>query len=272
MSAARAIAPPGGTTPRYVDTHCHLDDAAFSADLGEVLDQSRSVGVCSWINVGYTPERWTSTTRLGTEVPGIAVMLGLHPAEVDRWTDDLEENLIALLGSSGARAVGETGIDLFRGETNLDQQRVAFTRQLAIAVELRLPAVIHMRAAEKEVLTILRSVKALPRLLFHSFDGGPELTAFVNETGAYVGVGGLATRPGAEGLRSQLARISPDRIVLETDAPYLVPAKAPGRRNAPDNLPFIAAALADLLGMDVNTIAALTTANAEGFFGELESA
>lgn len=272
MSAARAITLPGGTSARYVDTHCHLDDAAFSSDLGGVLDHSRSVGVCSWINVGYTPERWTSSIGLGTEVRGISVMLGLHPAEVDRWTDDLEDDLIALLESSGARAVGETGIDLFRGETNLDRQQGAFTRQLAIAVELGLPAVIHMRAAEKEVLTILSSATVLPRLLFHSFDGGPELTAFVNETGAYVGVGGLATRPTAHRLRSQLARISLDRIVLETDAPYLVPAKAPGRRNAPGNLPLIAAALADLLGTDVNTIAALTTANAGRLFGELESA
>lgn len=258
--------------PRYIDTHCHLDDAAFSADLGAVLERSRLAGVRSWINVGYAPERWRSTVDLASNVPGMAVMLGLHPAEAERWTQKLEDDLVALLKSSGARAVGETGIDLFRGETNPARQRDAFARQLDIAVELQLPAVIHMRAAEAEVLDILGSMKALPRLLFHSFDGSPDLAGFVDATGACVGVGGLATRPASHRLREQLSRISPDQIVLETDAPYLVPAEVRGRRNEPGNIPIIASALASLLGTNVDHIAAVTTANAERLFGEMESA
>jgi len=257
---------------RFVDTHSHLDDAAFAIDLDQVLERSMAAGVRSWLNVGYCPERWKSTIVLGNRYPGVAVMLGLHPSEADRWTADLEEDLVALLKQSGARAVGEIGIDLFRGETNLDQQRAVFERQLAIAVDLQVPAVIHMRGAEPEILKSLRAMTVLPRLLLHSFDGGPDLVAFINETGSFVGVGGLFTRPASHRLRDQLSRIARDRIVLETDSPYLVPAGVSGRRNEPRNLAIIGSAVAKELGLTVEHLAELTTNNAERLFGALEPA
>ena len=254
---------------RLIDTHCHLDDPAFSPDLDQVLQRSAGVGVRSWLNVGYSPERWASTVDLGNRYPGVAVVLGVHPSEAASWNPEVESTLVDLLRQTGARAVGETGIDLFRGETNLAQQRTVFERQLAIASDLQVPAVIHMRAAEAEVLDVLRSLSNLPRLLFHSFDGGPNLVSFIEEIDAYVGVGGLFTRPSSRHLRDQLSRIAPDRIVLETDSPYLTPATASGKRNDPGNLPAIASALAVELQMTVEHVAAITTDNAERLFGEL---
>jgi len=257
---------------RFIDTHCHLDDVAFADDLDDVLGQSKGAGVTSWINVGYSPERWTSTIELGSRHRGVAVMLGLHPNEADLWTVDLHRELVALLKQSGAVAVGETGIDLFRGEANLDQQRVVLGTQLAIAAELELPAVIHMRAAESQVLDALTSLSVLPRLLFHSFDGGPDLLKFILETGSLVGIGGLATREKSDQLRDQLLRIPLKQMVLETDSPYLMPSKVRGQRNSPRNIPIIASFLADLIGTDVQHIARVTCENAEQFFGELKTA
>ena len=259
-------------TFRLIDTHCHLDDPAFAPDLEQVLRRSAAVGVRSWLNVGYSPERWASTIDLGSRYPGVAVVLGVHPSEAASWSTKVEATLADLLRQSGARAVGETGIDLFRGETNLDQQRAVFEQQLAIADHLQVPAVIHMRAAEPEVLDTLRAMSILPRLLFHSFDGGPDLVSFIEDIGAYVGVGGLFTRPASRRLRDHVTRIATDRIVLETDSPYLRPATLSGSRNDPGNLPAIALALAAELDMTVEHVAAMTTANAERLFGGLAPA
>lgn len=258
--------------PRFIDTHCHLDDDAFADDLNDVLSKSVAVGVNSWINVGYSPERWRSTITLASRQPGVAVMLGLHPNESARWTPAVHRELAALLKQADARAVGETGIDLFRGEKNVDQQRTVFEAQLALAVELEMPAVIHMRAAETQVLDTLRNAGVLPRLLFHSFDGGRDLLNFVIDTGSFVGIGGLATRPKSVQLRDQLLRVPLSQMVLETDSPYLLPATVPGGRNGPQNIPIIASFLADLVGRDVANIAEVTTRNAEKLFGELGAA
>lgn len=257
---------------RLIDTHCHLDDPAFTGDLDDVLRSSSNVGVATWINVGYSPERWKTTIELASHRRGVAAALGLHPSESRRWTAELHREMVGLIQSSRARAIGETGIDLFRGEDNLDQQRIAFEAQLAIAVELELPVVVHMRAAEQHVLETLTHASVLPRLLFHSFDGGPNLVKFILETGSFVGVGGLATRPKSTELRDQLSRIPMSQMVLETDSPYLTPSNLQGRRNAPRNLRHVASFLADLLGADLARIAEVTTANAEALFGELESA
>lgn len=257
---------------RFIDTHCHLDDDAFTDDLEDVLDQSKAAGVGSWINVGYSPERWTSTIGLRSRHKGVAIMLGLHPNEANRWTSELPSDLVALLTQSSARAVGEIGIDLFRGEANLDQQKRVFESQLAIASELGLPAVIHMRAAENHVLEMLMHTSVVPRLLFHSFDGGPALLEFVLNTGSLVGIGGLATRTKSVQLRDQLLHIPLSQMVLETDSPYLLPSKLRGHRNSPQTIPVIASFLADLLELDVQHIANVTTGNAERFFGELELA
>lgn len=252
---------------RFVDTHCHLDDEAFALDLDDVLDESRAAGVGSWVNVGFSPERWKTTISIASRYPGMFAVLGLHPHGADLWTPELHHELAGLLAGSGARAVGEIGIDLFRGETNIEQQRKAFEAQLALACDLRLPAVIHMRAAEGEVLDLLASVNPAPRLLFHSFEGGPRLVDFILESGSLVGVGGLATRPRSTRLRDQLLRVPLSQMVLETDAPYLIPAGVPGSRNTPRNVPHIASILATLLGADFHHVATQTTANAERLFG-----
>lgn len=252
-----------------IDTHCHLDDPVFADDLDEVLAESLAAGVNAWIQVGFEPARWQSSIALATRIPGMGLMLGVHPSSTDQWTADIAGELRGLVVRHGAVAIGEIGIDLFWPENPpLDVQIAAFAAQLDLARELGLPAVIHMRSAEPEILDVLRQRDPQP-LLFHSFDARAELTDLVLAWDAYVGVGGLATKAKSEELRAQLARVPLDRIVLETDSPYLIPARMRGRRNTPASVRPIAAFLGTLRAMPETTIAVATTQNALRLFATL---
>lgn len=252
-----------------IDTHCHLDDNVFADDLDAVLAESRAEGVKAWIQVGFEPERWESSIALANRVPGMALMLGVHPSSAGQWSPAVANDLHALIVQHHAVAVGEIGIDLFWPENPpLHVQVDAFAVQLDLARELDLPAVIHMRNAEQEIIEVLRQREPQP-LLFHSFDAGPDLTDLVLAWDAYVGVGGLATKAKSEAVREQLARIPLDRIVLETDSPYLIPARMRGRRNTPASIRRIAAFLGTLRATSETTIAAITTQNALNCFTTL---
>ncbi len=254
---------------RLVDTHCHLDDESFNGELDDVLDRAAAVGVTRWINVGFNPGRWPASIELATHYPGMSHMLGLHPGNADLWSPSVRDDLRTAIDSSRPVAVGEIGLDFYRGETNKSIQIEAFTEQLEIAREFGLPVAIHMRDSEQLMLEVLRSASALPTILFHSFDGTEELTRWIIASGSYIGVGGLATRKKSADLRSHIARIPLDRIVLETDSPYLVPNGFKHRRNTPESIPVIAKSLADLFQRDVADIAQITTANAERLFERL---
>lgn len=250
-----------------IDTHCHLDDDIFAGDLESVFVESRSRGTTRWINVGFEPDRWRSTVALANDVEGMSHTLGLHPGHAEEWSPQLRTHLESLLATTRPVAIGEIGLDFLRGETNAFAQRKAFNDQLDLAVELNLPAVIHMRAAEQEVLGLLRNRRSLPHLVFHSFEGTMRLRDFVAEHGSTVGFGGLATRAPATDLRKVIGTIPLDQIVLETDSPYLVPKGARGGRNVPGNVVVIGEFLAGFLGKSLAEVAETTTRNAERTFG-----
>lgn len=254
---------------RLIDTHCHLDDPVFSDDLDQVLQDSRHAGVCGWIVVGFSPHRWKNAIRMSGTVEGMECMLGVHPGNASEWSPDTARQLEHVLATSGARAVGEIGLDFYRDNAPLDTQRRALVDQLAIARNLGLPVVFHMRNAEQEMLDVLEQEQDLPRMLFHSFDGADRLREFIVHHGAIVGVGGLATRQRSNPLREQLRALPLSSMVLETDSPYLVPARQKVRRNTPAQIWTIAEFLADLLDCSPNDVARETTSTAESFFGRL---
>jgi TatD DNase family protein len=258
--------------PAFVDTHCHLDDEAFAADLIKVLERSNGLGVGRCINVGFNPDRWESTIDLAARFGGISCMLGMHPGDADRWTADTHQLLSAHIARSHAVAIGEIGLDFYRGETNIDQQVAVFNAQLDLALAHDLPAVIHMRDAEEMVLGVLGGRRETPALVFHSFDGTTDLTDWILANNAAVGVGGLATRTKATQVQRQLKRIPLNRMLLETDSPYLVPNGFKHRRNTPESIPRVASFLAGLLGTDEAHIAIETTRNAERIFERLPPA
>lgn len=253
---------------RLIDTHCHLDDAVFAGDLDSVLDESRRHGVTAWIVVGFEPERWASSIGLAQRTPGMRQMLGVHPSASAEWSSGIARQLETLLVETGAVAIGEIGFDFYRDNPPIDIQERALRDQLAIARNVGLPAVFHMRNAEDALLRVLRSEAHLPSVVLHSFDGSDTLRHWALEHNGYLGVGGLATRQRSVDLRRQLAESPLDRLVLETDSPYLVPAKQKDRRNVPRHVRTVAAVLADLTGLDISTIADRTTENARRVFGK----
>lgn len=259
-------AAPRHEPPLFVDSHCHLDGEPFLEDLSEVLDRSRALGVTRWINVGYAPERWYSTLDLVARHEGMSCMLGVHPGHAESWSDEVHAELAEAIRAHQPVAVGEIGLDFYRGETNVDVQREAFTSQLQLAADAGIPAVIHMRDSEPLLLDHLQRQSSLPRLVFHSYEGSAALTDWILAHDAVVGVGGLATRTKAAHVREQIRRLALDRIILETDSPYLVPNGFKHRRNTPESIPVVASVLAGLFETNVETVASVTTATCERFF------
>ena len=250
-----------------VDTHTHLDLEQFSDDLDEVIAASRDAGVTRWINVGFDPDRWASTLALVERIDGLSAMLGIHPGSVDHWSTDTFEKLTLLAREQQPVAIGEIGIDLYWQQDNLAVQAEAFRAQLDLARELGVPAVIHMREADDAMLETLESHGALPNIHFHSFDGGAGMRTWALEHQATIGVGGLLTRKGSEDLRQWVADLDRSRVVLETDSPYLKPRGIRGTRNQPAFMVRTAKVLTELWSTDLESVATVTTNNAERIFG-----
>ncbi len=256
-----------GRTPVYVDTHAHLDDGQFERDLDEVLAAASAAGVRHVINIGYRPARWATTIALARRRTDVSFTLGMHPHHADEWSPGVAQQLEATAAEERPVAIGEIGLDYFRDRSQRSAQRRAFAEQLLIAFRLGLPVVLHLRGDVEQDLRAVLSCGPPVRAVFHSFDGSSELAAFVLDRGDIVGVGGLLTRPSQQHLRDIIRNVPLDRIVLETDSPYLTPAGVPGRRNSPANIPHIALALATLKAIPVSDVAAQTTSTAVSVFG-----
>jgi TatD DNase family protein len=198
-------------------------------------------------------------------------MVGIHPGYAGEWSHGTAAELRRVVTTGVPLAIGEIGLDFYRGETNVAEQVTAFTGQLALAREFDLPACIHMRNAEDMVIEVLSEQPELPVLLFHSFDGSPRLVRWILEHDAWIGVGGLATRPKSAELRSNIARVGLERIVLETDSPFLVPTGFKHRRNTPESIPLVAHTVAEVFGVDWSTVARCTTENALRVFRKLSA-
>ena len=254
--------------PILIDTHAHLDDEVFDDDRPEVIERARRAGVRTIVLIGYHEGIWERTISTARSFNGGLVALGLHPQHAADFNVDraIIDRLRASLLSSGAVAIGETGIDLFRDGPPLTIQEAAFRVQLDLARELGLPTIIHQRAAEEETLAILQETQIDQTIILHSFDAGERTARVARERGWYLGVGGLMTRVASDGIRAILRDLPIERLLLETDSPYLVPTGVRMRRNEPANVVAVAARLADLRGVPIETIATVTTVNARRVF------
>lgn len=250
----------------FVDTHAHLDEAAFDVDRLEVLRRAVAAGVTRIVNIGFRPSRWATTIELAKRYPGISVVLGLHPQQAGEFDDTTCDRLADSIQTSNALAVGEIGLDYARDYASPEQQRRAFAAQLNLAIGLGLPVVIHQRDAADDCRDLLRSIPPDHLVVLHCFDGAPSLARLGLDRGYYFGVGGLLTKPASEHLRSVAATLPIERLVLETDAPYLTPTGVKARRNEPANVPRIADRIASILRLTPEEIARVTTRNAERVF------
>ncbi len=249
-----------------IDSHAHLDDAAFDADREAAIDRARAAGVGQIINVGFNEARWATTLALATAQPAIYAVLGLHPHEAQAWNAAIAERLREALRHPRVVGLGEIGLDFYRDYAPHDQQRGAFRAQLALAQECGLPVVLHSRAAEEETVATLAEA-GIGNGVLHSFSGSLEVAERALALGLHISLTGPVSYPKADHQR-ELARLIPlDRLLLETDCPYLAPQARRGKRNEPAFLRFTAEAIATARGLTVEEIIAATAANTIELFG-----
>ncbi len=248
-----------------IDTHCHLADPAYDADRDAVLARAAAAGVERVVVIGETPETAERALGLAAAHPQLAATAGLHPHEARRWDDAMAGWLRRALRAPGVVAAGEMGLDYHYDHAPRDAQRAAFDAQLAIAGEAGRPAVIHAREADDDVAAILRAHPQVAAIL-HSFSSGPALLRAGVDLGHYVSFSGMVT------FRSwrqddAIRATSLDRLLIETDGPYLAPVPHRGKRNEPGYVRLVADRLAQVLGLDVDEVITRTGANACRVFG-----
>ncbi|MBO9350193.1 MAG: TatD family hydrolase [Thermomicrobium sp.] len=249
-----------------VDTHCHLDLPDFDNDRPLVIERARDAGVQGFVLIAFSPTRWEAALTLAEATPGMVVALGIHPNEADRYDTQVEQRLRQLARHPLVRAIGEIGLDFHWKTTDAKTQERAFRRQIALARELNLPIVLHQREALHELLAILEDADPPHRGVMHCFTGDPaDATRFL-ELGLHLGIGGIVTYRSAPDLRHAVQILPADRMVLETDAPYLAPVPYRGRRNEPAFLRATVATIAELRRQTEDEVARATTRNAVALF------
>jgi TatD DNase family protein len=239
------------------DTHAHLDACADPAE--EVIARARDAGVDRIVAIGSGIDSCGETLAIAAAAEGVSAALGVHPHQAGDADADRLDELRELLADDRAVAVGEIGLDFYRDYAPRDRQRELFARQLALAAELGKPVVVHMRAAEDETAAMLESFEGT--VVLHCFSS-PELLPVALERGYYVSFAGNVTYPKAENLREAASRVPAERLLAETDSPYLSPQPRRGRPNEPANVVHTIAALAEARGEDRDALARQLDKNA----------
>ncbi len=251
------------------DTHCHLTFDPLAADVAGVLTRSIAAGVTSWITVGTTLEDSRRAIELARRYENLYAAVGIHPHEAKDGDAAALAELKHLAKGDKVVAVGETGLDFHYNFSQQPDQRRVFTAHLAIARELRLPVIVHSRNAFDETIEVLDTYGGgLQALVFHCFSGSAEQAKQLLERGYYLSFTGVVTFKNAEATRAAARAVPLDRLMVETDAPYMSPE--PVRRQKPNEpalMAHTAKLLADLKGVSLDDLARATTRNAIGFFG-----
>lgn len=252
------------------DTHTHLYMDAFAGEEAQAVERALAAGVSRMVFPGVSPESHEAMMALHRRFPeSTCVALGLHPTEAGEDFREVLDSMEPLLDSGDYKAVGEVGIDLHWDSSTLGRQKEAFARQLLWAAQRGLPVIIHCRDAVKETLQTLRECPLpLPPLVFHSFTSGIKDVRRIREVcDPYFGINGVVTFKNAAALREAIPEIGIDRIILETDSPYLAPVPHRGSRNESSYIPLIRDAVAATLGMAPEEVEHITDNNAKKFFG-----
>lgn len=255
--------------PTGVDSHAHLDLRHFGDDIATVLDRAKASGVAHIGNVFLSPEAWEKGREIFKDRPEVFYILGVHPTDAMKYSPATRAAMFgAFAADPRLRAVGEIGLDFYWKDCPPDTQRNVFIDQLHCARSIGRPVVIHSRDAFEETATILREQDFFGYpLLWHCFGGDTDQARFLVEAGWHISIPGPATFPANEALRAALAVIPPDKLLLETDCPYLAPMPYRGKRNEPAYTVFTAACVADVLGVAPEELWTRCGDNAKRFFG-----
>jgi len=253
-----------------VDTHAHLDMDAFNNDRTEVIGRAVDEGVSKIITVGVDLESSKKAIELSENRPEVLVAVGFHPHEVSNVKKEDIASIAKIARHPGVVAIGEVGLDFYRNYSPREAQLQVMKWQLELAVELSLPVIIHCRQAEREMLKILRDwterSKGQSRGVIHCFSGDSNTAQQYLDMNFYIAFGAYIGYPNAVSMRSVIKSIPLDRLLVETDSPYLPPQSHRGKRNEPAYLPRTVGTLAEIRGVSFEEIARETTQNAHRIF------
>jgi TatD DNase family protein len=251
-----------------IDTHCHLDQEDFANDRAEVIARAIAAGVENMLAVGVGAESSRAAIRLAAEHPSVYAAVGIQPNYCAQAAAGDWDEIVRLADSSKVIAIGETGLDRYWDYTPFDMQQDYFDRHLRLSQAKNLPFIVHTRESDAEVVAMLEAATARGPLrgVMHSFTGTAETAARCMELGLYISFAGMVTFKKSADLRAVAAAIPDDRILVETDSPYLSPEPKRGKRNEPANVVHTAQVLADARCVDLKQFAAQTTNNARALF------
>lgn len=255
-----------------VDSHCHLDFPEFAPELDTIVARARAAGVGAMLTIGTELSRFPGVLKVAERFPGISCTVGVHPHEAAKDADVSVEQLLNLARHKKVVGFGETGLDYYYEHSPRDAQIHSFRIHIAAARQAGLPLVIHTRDADDDTAAILADEmgKGAFTGLLHCFSSGVALAEQALDLGLYISFSGIVTFKAADELRAIAARVPDDRILVETDAPFLAPVPLRGKRNEPAFVAHTAARLAQLRGTTPEVLAAQTTANFHRLFAKAE--
>jgi TatD DNase family protein len=252
----------------FFDSHCHLDPMRYGGDLPDVLARARAAGVTGLTVIGTRAADSEAAADLAGREQGLACAAGIHPNDVHEAEPDEWDRVTRLVASGRVQAVGETGLDWYRDVAPRDLQRDFFERHIRLAQKLGLPLVVHTRESIRDALDMLR--EALSRgplaVVLHAFTGTTAEAAEAVDLGCHLGFAGMVTFRSAADLRTVATTVPLERLLIETDSPFLSPEPFRGRRNEPGHVVHTARCLAIARGEPLEKFAAATTANARRLF------
>lgn len=253
------------------DTHVNLHAEAYAEDLEEVLARAREAGVSRMLAICERLDSFPRVKAIADANADIWCSVGTHPHHAKDFTATIADDLVTRAQDAKVVAIGETGMDLHYGYSPQDQQEASFRTHIEAARETQLPLIVHTREADDLTAQILEEeyAKGAFPILLHCYTGGPDLCARGLALGAYVSVSGILSFKSAKDVRAVIKDVPLDRVILETDCPYLTPMPYRGRRNEPAYLPYVADALADLHGLSRDEIGSRCEANALRLFSKI---
>ena len=249
----------------FIDTHCHLDKLDSTPE--EAIIEAKQAGVQRMVTVSVDELSLDLVSSMVQQFPEVYGSVGFHPHDAADLTEDLEQKIRKLAQEEKKLiAIGETGLDYHYMSSSAEIQQQVFKKQLQVAVELNLPVIMHSREAETDTLNILREVPVPSLGVAHSFTSSFEMAKSLIEMGWYIGINGIVTFNNAEDLREVVSWLPLDRLLLETDSPFLAPTPFRGKPNKPAHIPAIATFIAELRGISLELLSEQTSVNAQRLF------